>query len=218
MYSFGQGIPLDLETGVRYLNMAAEANHADAQCKLGYIDQSGAAFGRDRTQAFVLYTKAADQRHVGALFNLGCVYRDGDCGVERDYVRARQLFERAAAEEHAGAICGLAGLYDTGEGGCEQDHHKSYQLYRRAAVAGYPPALFNAGCALRSGEGVEQNHELALEAFEAAAARGHCKAQFNVGCMCAFGEGIPANLVRARVLRACDQAWVQGRGRRDQES
>ena len=189
---------MDVEKGLQYLTTSSEANHADAQCKLGYIDQNGKPFGRDGTLALALYTKAAEQGHIGAIFNLACMYRDGDCEVERDYVRARLLFERAAEEEHAGAICGLGGLYDAGQGGCDQDHHKSFELYRQAAVSGYPPALYNAGCALRNGEGVEQNAVLALDAFEAAAARGHSKAQFNVGCMHAVGQGTRVNLVRAR--------------------
>mmetsp|Transcript_93386 Transcript_93386/g.267204 ORF Transcript_93386/g.267204 Transcript_93386/m.267204 type:complete len:430 (+) Transcript_93386:1426-2715(+) len=155
--------------------------------------QQGIPFGPDASQACDLYTKAADQGHVGAIFNLACLYRDGQCDVEQDLVRAKELFEAAAAKGHAAALCGLAGLHDA-----EGDHIGSFKLYKRAATSGYSTALHNVACALRSGEGVERNMEMALKYFEAAAARGHGKAQYNVGCMNAVGQGTAVNLVHAR--------------------
>ena len=120
--------------------------------------QQGIPFGPDASQACDLYTKAADQGHVGAIFNLACLYRDGQCDVEQDLVRAKELFEAAAAKGHAAALCGLAGLHDA-----EGDHIGSFKLYKRAATSGYSTALHNVACALRSGEGVERNMEMVSE-------------------------------------------------------
>jgi len=64
---------------------------------------------KDLKRAFELYTQAANHSFVGAYFNLGCMYRDGD-GVPCDYAKALSLYQKAAdLEQHTGAMCALGG-------------------------------------------------------------------------------------------------------------
>jgi TPR repeat protein len=94
----------DEERDVRmaeFLNMAAELEHAEAQCLLGsmYIHGISRAIGQDKHKGVEWYRKAAEQGDADAQFSLGTWYLLGDMGLDKDEGEGIKWY-RKAAEQH----------------------------------------------------------------------------------------------------------------------
>lgn len=99
---------------------------------------SGDEVTQDYDQAARLFRKAADMGHVGAICNLGLMYRSGQ-GVAQDHVEAVRLYRKAADVGSAAAAYYLAISYKNGEG-VEKSREEARRWYRRAADLGNPKA------------------------------------------------------------------------------
>ena len=63
---YGWGVPRDCKAGAKWLRMAAEQNHAEAQYELGLCYANGQGVEKDHAEAANWYRKAAEQNHDGA--------------------------------------------------------------------------------------------------------------------------------------------------------
>lgn len=70
LYTFGQGVPEDLELAVRLFRLAAEQGDADAQNNLGGMYAEGLGVERDPVEAYMWLGLAAAQGHELAQRNL----------------------------------------------------------------------------------------------------------------------------------------------------
>jgi TPR repeat protein len=103
MTRFGWGTGKDLPAAVRWLHLAAERDHAEAQAELGKMYRDGRGVPADDEQAARWLTRAA-QAGVGiAQLNLGRMYKDG-AGVPRDLVEAYAWFTLAAANGYVDGL------------------------------------------------------------------------------------------------------------------
>jgi TPR repeat protein len=90
-----------------------------------------------------------------------------------------------------------------GRGGLTVDTKRAFELQCEAGQAGFPGAMFNAGCHLMSGQGCEVDEALAAQWFQRAADVGNLpQACINLGNMYQEGRGVEQDLQKARVLYA----------------
>jgi TPR repeat protein len=120
----------------------ATAGHAGAQFGLALLLAGGTG---DYAQAMEWYSKAANQNHRLAQFNLGQMYARGQ-GVEKDEVTAAMWIQRAAQGGDAGAQfnlgdrCGRASTHGLETDGPES-RIESYKWFKLAAAQGYGSAV-----------------------------------------------------------------------------
>jgi TPR repeat protein len=87
---------------VRYIRLAADQGHKDAQYYLGNILCSGRKeVDRDGLEALRYYRLAADQGHLRALEKMAFLFEVGCEGVEKDFNEAFRLFRLVAEKAEA---------------------------------------------------------------------------------------------------------------------
>jgi len=85
-YCLGVGVPRDYAEAAKWFRKAAEQDHADAQCELGYLLEVGVGVPKDPSEALRWYRSAAERGHAAALDSLGAMYFRG-IGVPTNRVR-----------------------------------------------------------------------------------------------------------------------------------
>ena len=85
-----------------------------------------------------MWTKAANQGHAGAQYNLGVMYEQGQ-GVAQNNVEAVRWYRKAADQGHAQAQFNLGCMYAEGQGVAQSDV-EAVRWYRKAADQGYAQA------------------------------------------------------------------------------
>ena len=126
----GEGLPRDVEDGMRWLRWAGEMGSADALTDLGVTYFNGQLVPRDVDTAIALYEEASRLGDPTASRNLGLCYRDGE-GVTRDVDEAVRLFEDAAEQGDTTATL-LAARYHLD--GCECASPERAVVLLRAAM------------------------------------------------------------------------------------
>ena len=98
MYARGVGCARDRPLALRYLTQAAEGDVVAAQAQLAYLYGTGrgGVEGRDASEAFRWYERAAAGGDVESLYKLGSLHRRGE-GTPKDDDRALECWSRAAA-------------------------------------------------------------------------------------------------------------------------
>ena len=97
MYSGeGQGVPQDYAEAVKWVRMAAEQGHAEAQADLGRMYVVGRGVPQDYAEAVKWVRMAAEQGDAEAQANLGRMYAVGR-GVPEDYLQAHMWVNLAAS-------------------------------------------------------------------------------------------------------------------------
>ena len=85
------------------------------------------------------WTKAAEQGHVDAQFNVGLVYNRGE-GVPKDAAKAVEWWIKAAEQGHASAQYNVGWAYRYGEG-VPEDMVLAYAWFNLASVNGDKPSV-----------------------------------------------------------------------------
>ena len=128
-------IPLKDDTeALRWLRMAAEQGHKEAQRGLACLYKDGDGVTQDYAEAAQWYQKAAKQGDEWAQCELGKFYRDGH-GVPQDYSKAFRLFSKSAKQGWTSAQYELAVCYEKGLG-VTKNIDKAIHWYRKAAEQG----------------------------------------------------------------------------------
>ena len=165
----------DYAEAVRLFRLAAEQNHAAAQCKLGDVYFCGWGVSKDYAEAVRWFRLAAEQGFAHAQNALGDRYYYGQ-GVSRDYAEAVRWYRRAADQNHAGAQCKLGKCYSYGIG-VSCDEAEAVRWYRRAADQNHAEAQFWLGHCYHQGLGVCENRAEAVHWYRLAAANRSALAQ-----------------------------------------
>lgn len=214
----GRGVPKDPVEAARWLRMAAEQGHADAQFKLGMLYIEGDGVPEDATEAVRWLHRAAQQGHaqtlemfgdaLDELASLEAVSDDAGGGSEvQGDARFNQLLAAAEGGD-AEAQYELAVAYAEGRGGVDNDERTKQVLLwaTRAANQGHPGAMAEVGSLYMGTDDV-----MALRWLRPAAAQGHGGAQGNLGYMYQHGHGVPRDTDEAaRLYRlAAEQGLAQ---------
>ena len=196
----------DLEEAEKWLCMAADQGHVDAQrelssvqCFLGVSVQD-----RDPAEAVKWYRKAAESGDCAAMHWLGCCYYNGE-GVEKNPAAAIKWYLKAAVQGYGSAQRDLGLCYSKGEG-VTQDMNEAEKWWRKwieqgdgcarftlerysseaehgDAVAQYQMGMFylDGKCVDSKSLWVADNPWLAAKWFRKAAEQGHAEAQYELG-------------------------------------
>ncbi len=116
MYDFGEGVPEDDATAVRWYRLAAEQGHAETEFRLGSIYAVGIGVPQDEAESGRWYRLAAEHGHSGAQASLGTWYYSGARGVPKDDSEAVRWWRLAAEQGDFGAQHRLGLMYARGHG------------------------------------------------------------------------------------------------------
>ena len=159
----------------RYLKMAADKGHMEAQFAFGNCLVDGQVVRRDFVKAARYFKLAADQGKADAQSHYGICLRYG-AGVPCSPAEAARYFKMAADQGHVEGQLSYGIMLLQGEG-VPQDLPEAAQYFKMAADQGEPTAQYNYGCCLMEGTGVEQDLREALWYLQQAADRGNTGAQ-----------------------------------------
>lgn len=144
---------------------------------------------KSTTEAFKLYSQAAELGVAPAFLNLANMYERG-MGTAKDDAKALEWFSRAAKLGDPEAQVRLAYRLAHGEG-VGKDDERAFKMFEEASASGKPAAVYNVGCAYFLGRGVPRDLSRAAEYFHQAAEAGFFPAQMNLGNMYQMGQGVP---------------------------
>lgn len=137
----------DVVTAMEFMRKAADAGHAKAQARLGFIlDRS--EFDDEAVKYFRL---SAQQGEAEGEFGLATMHISGE-GVKKDMPEAKRLLMLSAGRGHAPAVQVLAGAYIKGELKMAPGEETQVSGWLRgAADGGYLPAIDAVVKALETG-------------------------------------------------------------------
>jgi TPR repeat protein len=127
MYEGGKGVATNPRKAARYLTMAAEGGHIQAQVELGDYYRYGvdeADIDKSAAAALSWYEKAALKQHAEAQMKIGEMHFFGE-GAERNRFEGIRWYELAAEKYYTPALIVLSGIYWDGEP-LPQDKAKAY--------------------------------------------------------------------------------------------
>ena len=216
-YVTGIGVPQDRAEAVRWLRLAADQGHTQAEDFLGRMPPMGSQRATDNVAETELpatlppatgqsprsgnpfrvpsFRTDAEQGDADAQFNLGVRYTNG-LGVPQDEAEAVRWYQLAAEQGHVDAQWILGVIYANGEG-VPQDEAEAVRWYRLAAEQGNATAQINLGFHYAFGLGVPQDEAEGVRWYRLSADQGNANAQFNLGVRYANGLGVPQDEAEA---------------------
>ena len=99
-YLYGlNGFSEDLDSAIKYLNMAAEQEQVNAMTTIGWIYFTG-EFGaeKDNEQALYWNERASDLGFTIASYNMGFFYYSGLIGLDQDFTLAKKYWLLSASQ------------------------------------------------------------------------------------------------------------------------
>ena len=136
LYWQGKGTPQNYHEAEKWLLLAANSGHSDAQLKLAYLYYLIGVNGKKNPiEAQKWFEKSAQQGNVDAQYNLGVLYKDG-VGIKKDLVAAKKWLTLAAQQGDAAAKKLLADL-----GSVPEPTEKSPAIVQQAANKSTEPQL-----------------------------------------------------------------------------
>lgn len=218
MYEKMEGLPEDFAKAVEWcrntsetsscgiglyseLEKKAEHGDAEAQYKVGVINEFGWGVKRNARKALELYSRAQANGHPEATYRLGLFFEHSGQVIPEDTLKSVQLFREAAvkgnidarerlekiehklAEEYlqkfeAGDTAVqhlLAEMYETGRG-VEKDTTKAIRWFSESADRGDARSQFRLGVIYLDGELIEKDHGVGMQWLQKAQAQGHHEA------------------------------------------
>ena len=115
------GIHVNVNQAIYWLEKAANQNHDDAMEELGELYQDGELVKRDIEKTIYWYQKASEMKNKIAIERLATMYQYGD-GVEVNKEKAFNLMKEAASLGSSTAQIKTGIMYDEGIG-CEKDRY-----------------------------------------------------------------------------------------------
>jgi serine/threonine protein kinase len=152
-YALGKGVPRDPAKAFIHLDRAArDHDHILAKTLLADLYLNGAFGPPNNTEAFRLFTQAAEQGSLVARAKLGVMIYSGKIvdgqplegkpqPSKEGYREAFQIFAQGAAQDHPLSLYYHALLLDTGTGTDEKDPTTARAEFIRAARAGEKNAI-----------------------------------------------------------------------------
>ena len=187
----------DYKSAMSELEPLIGENDLDAMNMVGQMYEFGWGVDVDQNKALTLYTRCADQGHLGCI-NSRRALKDQEYKVELKTV------EPAAQSGEAIAQNRLAEMYEFGYG-VSRDAAQAISWYRKAADQGLVAAQHNIGRAYNFGTGVTQDFNQAEKWYRKAAEQGHMDAMFFLGALYSNEHGSDAG----QHTNITAYAWLQ---------
>jgi len=155
-----------------YADAAAQGNPT-AQYNLGRVVANGlGGTPEDKPVGIELYTKAAKQGHVMAMYNLAVCLHHGR-GVTSDKEAAVGWYAQAAHAGHPLAMTNYGYMQLFGKGMPEKNVTGAAFWFGKAALQGVDVAMFQLSYLIAEGNGIRANLSEAKNWLEKAASHGH---------------------------------------------
>ncbi len=184
----------DTEAAFRLFMKAANAGNARGENLVGnYYD-----YKKNYGEAYKWYSKAADQKCLYAIANLGNLYRLGH-GVKEDKDKAFSLYEEAAKKGLANAQQMIGFCYQDGCG-VSKNEKMAFKWYKKAAESDCPMAYYSVAFCYESGTGVEKDGNAAAAWYEKAANKGNDWGIYGLGTCYRDGTGVAKDQKKAHAL------------------
>ena len=155
--SNGNNFLKNFTKAAKWLKLAANNGHADAQNLLGHMYLKGEGVSRDLIVAVKCFRMAAELGHAEAQCALGECFWAGK-GTQINYAEAYEWFLKAANQGFAKAQRMVA-LFLFGGMGVKEDKVEAVKWYKKAAEQGEVRAQLELANRYFNGEGVEQNQD-----------------------------------------------------------
>ncbi|EDM36514.1 hypothetical protein PBAL39_24640 [Pedobacter sp. BAL39] len=189
----GRLVEKDEAAALALLEKAATFNNAYAINRIAYFYEHGilVADAPDVETAIFHYQRAEELNYLGAINNLGRIYRYGINGTP-DLEKAIALFERGLAMGSPYSMTEMAFLYE--DGTLEADYQKAFDYFHQAATLDYPFAIHMTGTYLENGYHNQQpDPASAFEWYQKGAALNDANCLFAAGRCYRFGNGVEEN-------------------------
>lgn len=183
-YYLGKRIPKDYEKAIYWLEKAAEQDDEDAYFRLGCCYEFGY---NNHEEAAKMWQIASEKNHIGAMYQLGMLYREG-AGVEENNAQAFLLFEKSATLENEASMYMLGECFQYGWG-VAKNMEKAFEWYYKAAEAGDESGQFELGLWYQQGVDVPEDKEKAFFWFQKAAENGYALSMYSLGACYMRGIG-----------------------------
>jgi len=135
----GEGGPVDVPEGKKWLRRAADANMTHAQYVYGKMYDDGQFVEKDPAEAHRWFLRAANQGHVQAELALANQFLDGR-RTTRDNTQAFTWYKKAAQGGDMTAQYVAGSFYERGGDGVERNLNVARAYYAAAAAQGDPAA------------------------------------------------------------------------------
>jgi TPR repeat protein len=139
MYHNGEGVAVDPEEAMRWIQLAAGEGVPDAQFNLGVMYEDGKGVSRDISEALRWYRLAAQRGFANAQINLSNCFHNG-LGVDSDESLAAWWVSLAAEQGDIDAQLNLGTRYMNGIG-VTKDAFEAFFWFDLAAKAGCTNAI-----------------------------------------------------------------------------
>ncbi|MDD2715577.1 MAG: tetratricopeptide repeat protein [Candidatus Wallbacteria bacterium] len=133
----------DFQEAAIWYRKAANLGHADAQCALAWMYETGTGVRLDKAEGYKWYFMAAGQGNAEAQLAVGLVLASG-VAVKKDRIGAEFWFRQSAGQGCAEAMYQLGKLYAQGYGSGGSGENKlceAYKWFQLAAGHGVARAL-----------------------------------------------------------------------------
>ncbi len=180
---------------VHYLAQQQQEQHSDTE--------EDEAVEELRKRGLMLLQEAGDNGHVGALYYLALMYRNGDVGldIEPCMILYQEYLDEAADGGDGDALFLRAHCMYTGEDGYEVDRKSALDGFLEAGEAGNADGFVSAGAIYHNGGvHVKQDQRKAFELYQQAGELGSAEGWRNVVACYALGEGVPKCEETARYI------------------
>ncbi|OHT04362.1 hypothetical protein TRFO_28121 [Tritrichomonas foetus] len=157
---------------IKYYQMAAAQNSANALCSLGILAQDGKGMPQNMAIAADYYRQAALLGSTLGMYNYGVVLQNG-LGVEKNIVEATKYYKKAADYGSSDAQCNYAIILSSGAPGVPKNREEAKKYAKLAAEQGNPTGQVLYGQFLMI---VDKNQAEAIKYFKLAAAQGNQRA------------------------------------------
>lgn len=178
-YSGGFGVKKDPVKAAKFLKEAG--NDPESLYLLGRLYLEGNGIAGNPGRAAEYFRQAAENGHIMAGYELGCLFRLGH-GVKKDDFQAVQYLTPAADRipPNIDAVLILAEIYADPKSPARNDRN-AFHYYQTAARLGNAEAYYRCGLRLLEGIGVEKNPSDAFEYLKIAAGMNHVPSLYLCG-------------------------------------
>ncbi len=191
----------DYPQAIKWLELSANQNNADAQKLLGIMYRDGNGVEIDYAEAqrwFELAAAQSDDPEVWAQLGLYYLNPENEFNnVTVDQEKGYYLLKQAADSGNAEAQYIIANLYFTGQY-VAQNYKEAYYWYKLAATSGYHKACIDLGSMYQNGYYAEKNMPEALEYYKKSTEQGNSYGFFLMGQIYENGTGVKKDLKKAK--------------------
>ena len=163
----------------------AEKGDRGAQLKLAFMLNQGLGGQVDIIGAQKLYSLAAAQGQILAIYMLGQLNQLGTLGAMPDYLAAKQYYSSIQGN-YAPAAVALGFIYDT----VDDNYKQALASYKLAAAQQDPVGQFNLGLMYEQGKGRAVDFFQAFDCYKQAAELGHVQSMVQLAGLYAHGNGV----------------------------